>query len=407
MNIFFVSLGCDKNRVDSEEMLGLLSASGFSFCNDESEADIIVVNTCCFIGDAKEESIKYRQEIAKELPEVDAVVGVNELPSIIAACAPEAAESSVTSSDNARRMITTPGHYEFLKIAEGCNKRCTYCIIPYIRGRYRSFPIEDLVNEAAYLASQGVKELIIVAQETTVYGEDLYGNNMLPELLHRLCRIDGIEWIRILYTYPEDITDDLLECIRAEQKILHYIDMPIQHASDRILKRMGRRTSHQDLVNIINRVRTYLPDVVLRTSLIAGFPGETEEEHRELIDFVREIRFDRLGVFEYSQEEGTPAASFPDQIPDEIKKARRDTIMQLQEVISADCLKKCVGREFTVMIEGYLPDDDVYVGRTYMDAPDVDGFFYLASDRELMTGNIVSAVCTESGNYDLFGELKS
>ncbi|MBE6016894.1 MAG: 30S ribosomal protein S12 methylthiotransferase RimO [Lachnospiraceae bacterium] len=426
MKIFLVSLGCDKNRVDSEEMLGLLAASGFSFCNDEHDADIIVVNTCCFIDPAKEESIetilemaamkqegrcrklivtgcmaeRYRDEIKKELPEVDAVIGVNELEKIISACDPE--EKEVPAHE---RVITTPGHYEFLKIAEGCNKRCTYCIIPYIRGAYRSFPFEQLVSEAKYLASQGVKELILVAQETTIYGKDLYGHDRLPELLKELCRIEGIRWIRVLYTYPEDITDELLDVMASEDKILKYIDMPIQHSADRILKRMGRRTSHDDLVNIISNVRNKIPDVALRTSLISGFPGETEEDHRELMEFVKEIRFDRLGVFSYSQEEGTPAARFEDQVPQEVRDRRRDEIMSLQEKISAENLSSCEGNVYEVMIEGFLPDDEVYVGRTYMDAPDVDGFFYVSAERSLMTGDIIKAVCTGSSQYDLYGEM--
>ncbi len=433
MKIYFVSLGCDKNRVDSEEMLGLLAASGFSFCDDENEADVIVVNTCCFIDSAKEESIenildmarmktegkctrlivtgcmaeRYRDELMKEIPEVDAVVGVNELASIIAAVSPEHTGNITDDIKTANRMITTPGHYEFLKIAEGCNKRCTYCIIPYIRGHYRSFPMDRLIAEAGYLASCGVKELILVAQETTIYGEDLYGRNMLPDLLRRLCLIDGFSWIRVLYTYPEDITDELLDTIASEDKIVKYIDMPIQHASDRILKKMGRRTSHDDLVSIISRVRSRIPDVVLRTSLITGFPGETEEDHQTLVDFVQETGFDRLGVFTYSQEEGTPAARFDDQIDEDIKVSRRDELMSIQERISAEKLSGRIGSEYEILIEGYLPDDDIYIGRTYMDAPDVDGYFYLSSDRELMTGDLVRAICTGSGDYDLYGEMIS
>lgn len=427
MNVFFISLGCDKNRVDSEEMLGLLQASGFSFCNDEYEADIIVVNTCCFIDSAKEESIenilemarmktegrckrlivtgclaeRYKEEVLEEIPEVDAIVGVSELPRIILACDPE----NTKLPDSCARMITTPGHYEFLKIAEGCNKRCTYCIIPYIRGSYRSYPMDKLIAEAKELVSKGVKELILVAQETTIYGVDLYGGNKLPELLRQLCKIEDLKWIRILYTYPEDINDELLKVMSEEDKILKYIDMPIQHSSDKILKRMGRRTSHKDLVDIISRVREVLPDVVLRTSLIAGFPGETDEDHEDLIDFINEVEFDRLGVFTYSQEEGTPAAKFSDQIAEEIKEARRDELMNIQELISEEKLSERVGDVFDIIIEGYLPEDNVYVGRTYMDAPDVDGLFYVTADRELMTGDFIKAVCTSSSQYDLFGEM--
>ncbi len=431
MNIFLISLGCDKNRVDSEEMLGILSGSGFSVCDDETKADVIIVNTCCFIDAAKEESIetilemaemkekgvckrlivsgcmaqRYREEILKELPEVDAVVGVDELSDILKAVSPENAAGKMPEAPGSLgRMITTPGHYEFLKIADGCDKRCTYCIIPSIRGHYRSRRMEDILEEAEKLAESGVKELILVAQETTLYGVDIYGKKMLPQLLERLCGVEGIRWIRLLYTYPEEITDELLEEIAKEEKIVKYIDMPVQHASDRILRKMGRRTSRDDIINIINRAREIIPDVTLRTSLICGFPGETQEEHEELLDFVKETRFDRLGVFTYSQEEGTAAAEFDDQIPEEIKDRRRDDVMKLQMQISKENLAEKTGREFDVMIEGYLPDDDVYVGRTYMDAPDVDGFFYVESDRSLMTGDFIRAVCTGSSEYDLYGE---
>ncbi len=428
MNLLLISLGCDKNRVDSEEMLGYLSAAGISFVDDEYEADVIVVNTCCFIDSAKEESIntilemaamkeegrckrlivcgclaeRYRDEIFKELPEVDAVVGVNELSAIL-----KAVSESLTLPDTKypKRVITTGGHYEFLKIAEGCNKFCSYCIIPYVRGRYRSYIFEDLLEEARFLAEAGVKELIVVAQETTIYGKDLYGRNRLPELLGELCKIDGLEWIRLLYTYPEDIDDELLKVMASEDKIVNYIDIPIQHSADAILKKMGRRTSHKDIVDIIGKIRSYLPDVTLRTSLITGFPGETEEDAAEMLEFVKEIRFDRLGVFTYSREEGTRAAEFDGQIDEDIKTSRRDAIMQLQEEISAEKLKGRIGETFKVFIEGYLSDENVYVGRTYMDAPDVDGFFYLESDMELMTGDFVLAECTGSSEYDLYGVM--
>lgn len=426
MNVFLLSLGCDKNRVDSERMLGLLGAAGFSFVYDEAEADIIVVNTCCFIDAAKEESInailemaayktegkcrklivcgclaeRYRQEIADELPEVDAVVGVNELSDILKAIGSE--ETSVKESV---RVVTTGGHYEFLKIAEGCNKRCTYCIIPYIRGSYRSFDMDMLLKEAGELSDAGVKELIIVAQETTVYGRDIYGKDMLPELLEKLCRIDGLRWIRLLYAYPEDISEELLNVMAREEKIVKYIDMPIQHASDRILKRMGRRTNRADLVNIINKARDIVPDLAIRTSLITGFPGENEEDHAALMDFVREMRFDRLGTFTYSQEEGTPAASFPDQIPEEVKFERQGELMALQEEISEEKNRNMVGREIEVFVEGYIPEDNVYVGRTYMDSPDVDGYFYFESPISLMSGDFVLARVESAGMYDLFGEM--
>lgn len=447
--VFFVSLGCDKNRVDSEEMLGHLAASGFSFTNDETEADVIVVNTCCFIDEAKEESIeailemaqmkaegncrklvvagclaeRYREEIRTELPEVDMVCGVNELPKIIEACmledesdtesvedkkdaAVDSGHETAGNTDPAapKRILTTSGHFEFLKIAEGCNKRCTYCVIPYIRGSYRSYTMDSLLEEAQYLAEQGVKELIIVAQETSIYGRDLYGEDKLPELLRKLCLIDGIRWIRVLYCYPEDITEDFLHVMAQEEKIVNYIDMPIQHASDKILKRMGRRTSHDSIVQTIKKAREIVDGVVLRTSLISGFPGETEEDHKILVDFVKEMRFDHLGVFIYSREEGTPAHDFADQVDEAVKIDRRNEIMQIQEQISEEKLFEKKGQSFDIIVEGKLPEDDAYVGRTWMDAPDVDGLFYFQCDEELMTGDMVRAVATESGQYDLFGE---
>ena len=429
MNIFFLSLGCDKNRVDSEKMLGLLEGAGFSFVSDESLAEIIVINTCCFIDAAKEESInailemaqykecgkcrklivcgclaeRYKNEIKDELPEVDAIVGVNELPEIIKACSGD--DALPREGKAAKRVLTTGGHYEFLKIAEGCSKRCSYCIIPYIRGPYRSFPMDSLTDEARSLAGAGVRELIVVAQETTLYGRDLYGKVMLPELLTELCRIDGLRWIRLLYAYPEDITKELLEVMAGEGKIVKYIDMPIQHASDRILKRMGRRTSRAELAGIISLAREMLPGVALRTSVITGFPGETEEDHEILLDFIREIRFDRLGAFTYSREENTPAASFKGQVPEEIKLRRYDEIMSLQEEISAENNLSLTGKEFEVFVEGYIPDENVYVGRTCMDSPDVDGYFYFESDYELMSGDFVLARALKAGEYDLYGEM--
>lgn len=426
--IFFVSLGCDKNRVDSEEMLGHLSAAGFSFTDDETAAEIIVVNTCCFIDEAKEESIetilemaqmkkegrcrrlvvcgcmaeRYREEIRRELPEVDAVCGVNELSKIIHACAPEETEQQAPTKTPAR-ILTTAGHYEFLKIAEGCNKRCTYCVIPNIRGSYRSFPMEDLLSEARALSEQGVKELILVAQETSIYGKDLYGEFRLPELLQKLCRIEGLEWIRVLYCYPEDITEEFLHVMAKEPKICKYIDMPIQHASDAILKRMGRRTSRKSIEETIRKAREIVPEISLRTSLISGFPGETEEDHKTLLDFVQNAEFDHLGVFPYSREEGTPAFDFKDQVEEEVKAARRDEIMQLQEGISERKLKTKLGKTFELIIEGYLPEEEVYAARTRFDAPEVDGLFYVSCDRELMTGDLIRAKATESGQYDLYG----
>ncbi len=415
-------------------MLGHLAASGFSFTDDETEAEIIVVNTCCFIDEAKEESIetildlarmkeegclkrlvvcgcmaeRYREELQTELPEVDAICGVNELQRIITACAPDREEDASGNSPeecSSGRVITTPGHYEFLKIAEGCNKRCTYCIIPAIRGGYRSFTMEHLLDEAKRLAEQGVKELILVAQETSIYGKDLYGEEKLPALLKKLCLIEGLSWIRVLYCYPEDITEEFLHVMAEEEKIVNYIDMPIQHASNRILKRMGRRTTKESILETIALCRKIVPDVALRTSLISGFPGESDEEHQELLDFVRTVRFDHLGVFTYSREEGTPAYDFEGQIEEEIKEARRAELMQLQEGISKELLAQKTGSLQDVLVEGKLTDEEVYVGRTRADAPDVDSLIYFPAEEELMTGDLVRVRVTSSSGYDLYGSF--
>ena len=432
MNVFFVSLGCDKNRVDSERMLGLLEGAGFSFACKENEADIIVINTCCFIDAAKEESIetildmarykeegrckklivcgcmaeRYKEEIKEELPEVDEIVGVKELPEIIKACSGNAPDDiSVKDGPALKRVVTTGGHYEFLKIADGCDKRCTYCIIPYLRGPYRSYDMDMLLDEAQKLALSGVRELVVVAQETTLYGRDIYGKDMLPELLRRLCRIEGLIWIRLLYAYPEDITDELLDVMASEDKIVKYLDMPIQHASDKILKRMGRRTNRFELTRMIERVRKKVPGIALRTSVITGFPGESEEDFEELKDFVREIKFDRLGTFIYSCEEGTPAASFDGQINEDVKIRRREEIMLIAQEISKEKNLSLIGEDLEVFVEGYFPDDDIYAGRTRMDSPDVDSCFYFGSDLELMSGDLVLARVTDANEYDLFGVM--
>lgn len=440
MKIFFVSLGCDKNLVDSEVMLGLLRKEGFTLTGDESEAEVIVVNTCCFIGDAKEESIntllemarwkedgvcqvlvaagclaqRYREEILTEMPEVDAILGTGSYAEI-GRVVREALEKKGPSQTflsideiparTATRMLTTGGHYAFLKIAEGCDKHCTYCVIPQVRGRYRSVPMEDLLAEAEELAAGGVRELILVAQETTLYGTDLYGRKALPELLLRLAEIEDLEWIRIQYCYPEEITDELIRVIRDEPKVCSYLDIPIQHASDAILKRMGRRTTEAEIRAMVERLRREIPDITLRTTLISGFPGETEEDHERLLDFVDEMEFDRLGVFSYSQEEGTPAAAMADQIPEEIKQARREEVMELQQEISLEKCQEMIGRTLAVMIEGRVPDENAYIGRTYRDAPDVDGYIFLNTDWELMTGDFVDVRVTGALEYDLIGEI--
>lgn len=439
MKILFISLGCDKNLVDSEEMLGLLNSRGYTFTDDETEADIIVINTCCFINDAKEESVqtilemaeykksgscralivtgcmaqRYRQEILDEIEEVDMVLGTTAYDEIVSAV--EAAlngsrkvgEKPLTYLPDVKekRIVTTGGHFAYLKIAEGCNKCCTYCIIPKLRGKYRSVPMERLVEQAQELARQGVKELILVAQETTVYGVDLYGKKSLHLLLQKLCAISGIRWIRILYCYPEEIYDELIETMRTEPKICHYLDLPIQHASDAVLKRMGRRTTRADLTQIIEKLRDAMPDIMLRTTLIAGFPGETQEQHEELMDFIDEMEFDRLGVFTYSQEEDTPAASMPDQIDEETKLTWQEELMELQQEIAFDRAQEMVGRTVTAMVEGKVADENAYVARTYGDSPNIDGLLFIHTDESLMSGDFVRAKITGAAEYDLIGEI--
>ncbi|MBQ9488814.1 MAG: 30S ribosomal protein S12 methylthiotransferase RimO [Lachnospiraceae bacterium] len=439
MKILFTSLGCDKNLVDTEMMLGLLEAKGHTFTDDEDEAEAVIVNTCCFIGDAKEESIntllefaerrktgeikallacgclaqRYRDEIQKEIPEVDAIVGTNAIKEIVEALEGVLAKApknyfrdlNETPVAGLPQIVTTGGHYAYLKIAEGCDKHCTYCIIPKVRGGYRSIPMETLLAQAEGLAQKGVKELILVAQETTLYGVDLYGKKCLPELLQKLAKISGIYWIRILYCYPEEITDELIEVMATEPKICHYLDIPIQHASDAVLKRMGRRTDQASLRGVIARLRERIPDICLRTTLISGFPGESQEDFEELYNFVDEMEFDRLGVFPYSREEDTAADVMEDQIPEEIKCQRRDELMELQQEIAFEKAEEMVGRILVVMIEGKVADEDTYVARTYRDAPNVDGYLFLNTTANLMTGDLVKVMVTDANEYDLIGEV--
>lgn len=440
MKLLFISLGCDKNLVDSEYMLGYLKKVGIEFTDDETEADIIIVNTCSFINDAKEESIntilemaqqktegkckalivtgclaqRYKQEVIKEIPEVDAVLGTTayeEIADVIQQVL-EGETHCIIMKDleylpdgNQERVVTTGGHYAHLKIAEGCDKHCTYCIIPKIRGEYRSVPMEELVAEAKTLAESGVKELILVAQETTMYGKDLYGKKCLPELLEKLCAIPGIYWIRIQYCYPEEITDELIQVIKHQEKICNYLDLPIQHANDEILRRMGRRTNKEQLKEIIGKLRREIPDIAIRTTLISGFPGETQEMHEELMEFVDEMEFDRLGVFAYSPEEDTPAAEFEQQVEESIKEDRRDEIMELQQEIAFDKCNDMIGRELLVMIEGSVSGENAYVGRTYKDAPNVDGYIFVNTDINLMSGDFVRVKVTGALEYDLIGEV--
>ncbi len=441
MNVLFVSLGCDKNLVDSEVMLGLLRDKGYSLTNEEAEADIIVINTCCFIHDAKEESIqtilemaeykksgrlqcllvtgclaqRYQTEILNEIPEVDAVLGTTATDKIVEAIeealggkkSEKYADLQALPLPDTHRVNTTGGYFSYLKIAEGCDKHCTYCIIPSLRGNFRSIPMERLVEEAKFLAEGGVKELTLIAQETTVYGVDLYGKKMLPELLDKLCEIEGIEWIRLLYCYPEEITDELIETMKRQPKICHYLDMPIQHAADTVLKRMGRRTNHKELDELIAKLRREIPDIALRTSLITGFPQETEEEHQELLEFVQSAGFERLGVFTYSKEENTPAARMKGQITKKVKLQRQKELMRLQQKISRQRGEEKVGKTIRVMIEGKLPEDDIFIGRSYMDAPNVDGFVFVHSRDSYLSGEFVDVKITQAKEYDLVGEAVS
>jgi len=444
LKILFISLGCDKNLADTEMMLGTLVQRGFSITDDEAQAQAVVVNTCCFINDAKQESIntllemaelrksgavkaliaagclaqRYWEEIQKEIPEVDVIVGTTAIDAIadaleeVLAGKPQNYLKDISHmpavydhSAEHKRIVTTGGHYAYLKIAEGCDKHCSYCIIPKVRGHYRSIPMEELILEAERLVSFGAKEIILVAQETTLYGMDLYGEKRLPELLKRLCAIAGVYWIRLLYCYPEEITDELIETIRTQDKVCSYLDIPIQHASDRILKRMGRRTDRQELTDIITKLREQIPEICLRTTIITGFPGETQEEHESLLEFVDEMAFDRLGVFPYSPEEDTPAALFEDQVDEAVKLERQADIMELQQEIAFEKAQAAVGSVMLVMVEGRLPDEHAYVARSYKDAPNVDGFVFIQTERELMTGDFVRVKITGSYEYDLIGEI--
>ncbi|MBO6113329.1 MAG: 30S ribosomal protein S12 methylthiotransferase RimO [Lachnospiraceae bacterium] len=438
-SIMLISLGCDKNLVDSEQMLSMLDEAGCTFTDEADKADVIIINSCCFIGDAKEESIntiiqagklkneklkglivtgclaqRYADEIKKELPEVDAILGTTCFTDIVESVQQVLCGSFVQRTGDidkyayakGHRLLTGGGYYAYLKIAEGCNKNCSYCVIPKVRGHYRSVPEEDLISDAKMLASSGVKELILIAQETTVYGTDLYKKKALPGLLRKLCAIDGIEWIRLMYCYPEEITDELIDVIASEEKICHYLDLPIQHINDDILKAMGRKTDKASLLDTIGRIKSRIPDIALRTTLISGFPGESDIQHEELKAFIKEIRFDRLGCFTYSKEEGTAAALMKGQNKETVKKKRRGELMELQQEIAFEKESLMCGRKLKVLIEGKLPDDDVYVGRTYRDAPDVDGLIFINNAQsEYMSGDFVNVKVTGSHGYDLTGDV--
>lgn len=441
-NVAFISLGCDKNLVDSEIMIGLLNKADYNIVSNEEDADVIVVNTCCFIQDAIQESIdnilevskykidgrckalvvtgcmaeRYKEEVFKEMPEVDAVVGttsyeqiVNTIDKVLEGKKIESFQSIDNKIDESvvkNRIYTTAGYYAYLKIAEGCDKHCTYCIIPKVRGKYRSRNIESLLDEAEMLVEQGVKELIIIAQDITLYGVDLYGENKLVELLKQLVKIEDLKWIRLLYAYPEQITDELIDTIASEPKICNYIDIPIQHSSDSILKKMGRKTTQLQIKQTISKLRNKIPDISIRTTLITGFPSETEEDFNDMVEFVKDVEFDRLGVFTYSREEDTPAYNYPNQIDEDIKLERKNIILDIQKNISAKKCNECIDKTFDVLIEGKLTDENVYCGRTYKDAPDIDGLVFIDNDRELISGDFVSVCVKEASDYDLVGVIE-
>lgn len=437
LNIGIVSLGCAKNLVDTEAMLGILGHKGFRIVADPQEADVIIVNTCAFIDTAKEESIqtilemaaykekrcrllivsgcmaeRYHDEILAELPEVDAVVGTGDYHKIAEVIARAYAGEKVVLFGHMNealpeevRMLSTPGYMAYIKIADGCDNHCTYCIIPKLRGTYRSRPMEHIVEEAAALAAGGVRELVVIAQDTSRYGIDLYGAYRLPELLRRLCAIDGLHWVRVLYVYPEVITDELIDVFQTEKKLVPYMDIPIQHSDSAVLKRMGRHLTHEQLTELLAKLRRKLPNLVLRTTVIAGFPGETEEQFNALLSFVKEMRFDRLGAFAYSQEEGTPAAQLPDQLPDEVKAARAEQILAAQAVISDEMQQAKIGTTAEALVEGYDEESLMYFGRTQGDAPEVDNTIYFAAERELLPGEFVQVEILNADTYELIGQV--
>lgn len=436
IKVSMASLGCSKNLIDSEQMLGLLEQSGYEIVENEEDADILIVNTCTFIESAKMESIecilelaqykktghckylivtgclaqRYKEQILSELPEVDAVIGTNEYDKIadVIRSLDEEQEKRLFCAETpllceTSRLRSTPGYTAYLKIAEGCDNHCTYCVIPSIRGRYRSRRMEDIISEAKELAADGVKELVVIAQDTTRYGKDLYGEYRLAELLRELCHIDNIEWVRVHYCYPEIVTDKLIDVFAEESKLCNYFDIPVQHCSDGILKRMGRRTSKKQITELIAQIRHRLPDAVIRTSLIVGFPGETEEEFEELRQFVEETKFDRLGVFAYSREEDTPAYDMDNQIDEEEKERRRELLMMVQSEISQQLNEDKIGKTVRVLVEGKDEIIKSYYGRTYADSIEIDGKVFFKSDKPLKEGDFASVKIEQVLEYDLFG----
>ena len=439
MKIYFVSLGCDKNLVDSEHMLADISTE-YEIVDEVGKADIAIVNTCAFIKDAKEESIdtildlakykddnlkyllitgclaqRYSEDLKDLIPEIDGFVGISGIPNILTDLKRISGKEKIfdlpdinnKQHASGKRFLNPPFHYSYLKIAEGCDKKCTYCSIPSIRGNYRSVPMEELVKEAEFLAKNCVKELILVAQETTVYGLDLYKKKSLVELVEKLSSIEGIEWIRLMYCYPEEIDDDLIELIKNNPKVVKYLDIPIQHSSDRILQKMGRRTSKKDIVDLLKKLRKEIPRISLRTSLITGFPTESDEEFEELCDFVKKAKFDRLGVFTYSKEENTPAAKFKPQIKENIKKQRQKKIMEIQREISLKRNKSFVSKVFDAIIDGYDSNEGYYTARIYADAPDIDGCVFVESDEKYLSGEFIKVKISDYSEYDLIGETVS
>lgn len=434
--VALVSLGCSKNLVDSEVMLNILSNNNYKLTQDASKADVIIVNTCGFIESAKQESIdniielgqlkkngnckvliasgclaeRYKEDLANEMPELDAVIGTGDYKNILDVIESAMAGSKVIKYGNQEnvdihelpRVISTIASSTYLKIAEGCDNRCTYCIIPKLRGKYRSRKFEDILKEAKQLSAQGIKELNVIAQDTTRYGMDLYGKYRIAELLDELSKIEGIEWIRLLYSYPDEFDDNLINIIATNDKVCKYLDIPIQHASNRILKRMGRRTTKEEIMDLIKKLRNRVPNIALRTSLIVGFPGESEEDFKELVDFIKEVKFDRLGVFTYSREEDTPAYQMEEQVDDEIKLKRQERIMLLQSDISLDNNHKMVGKMLKVLIEG--KQGKKYFGRSYKDAPEIDGNVFFSSKEKHKPGDFTYVKIIEAAEYDLIGE---
>ena len=430
------TLGCDKNLVDAEEMMSILYENGHEFTDDPTQAEIIIVNTCCFIEDAKKESIdaiieageyksggclksviatgcmaqRYAKEIEEKLPEVDAIVGIGGREALINAINSASDKNVFVKTDNdmksihaGERILSGGTHSAHLRIADGCDKYCTYCIIPHIRGRFRSIPEDELIASAKSLCEKGVRELILVAQETTLYGTDIYGEKRLPKLLKKLCEIDDLRWIRIMYAYPEEIDEELIDTIASENKICNYIDMPIQHINDDVLKAMNRKTTGADIRRKIDLIKKKIPDIALRTTLLTGFPGETDEMFEELKAFVAEEHFARLGVFPYSKEEGTLAAKMKNQVPKRTREKRAKELMLIQRSSNRSFGKSKINTDLDVMIEGYIPEDNIYVGRTYADAPEIDGLVFVDSKRELMSGDFIKAHINNSSEYDLWG----